>query len=330
MLVYPSYQYITTRQDESSNTGFFETLQNYIINFGGQNSQNDESNQIMDAVMADKPLQPIQETKSTIPQEKFTPIPSETKQKFFYSYITPASTVPLNNDRRLFLLSEQPQVLGTFSGPALNPVFNLQPVPVVLSRSNVAQPVDAVQPATVVAEKAPEVGAVPQVQVKSVASEQSDSVVIEAAAENRVAPVVQNVVPVEDNRAIPVSTEPSVEVKAAVVEARGIPIPLLVSGEPIVAPVVDTPAVDGVVEGNEAVQPNDVVATYKEVPAVNPSVVVPSVVVPAVAAANQFVPEQKILGGVDGNQNIPDPAPSLEGVQPIQDSKVEAVTTGSV
>lgn len=131
MLVYPSYQVLTTRQDEAGTTGFFDTIQNYFLNFGNQ--QSDETAPVMDAIEADKPAdaQPLKD-----------PEAEKMKQKLYYSYITPASTIPLNNDRRLFYLAEQPQIYGSFSGSAVNPVFNLQPVPIVLSRSNIAQSVE--------------------------------------------------------------------------------------------------------------------------------------------------------------------------------------------
>lgn len=245
VLVYPSFQYITTRQDEGSTTGFYEALQNYFFNFG--NSQNDENSHIMDPIDADKPQASATPTESSLPQATPTADTSspdkkpDAKQKVFYSYLTPASTVPLNADRRLYFLAEQPQIFGTFSGPSVNPVFNLQPVPILSSRSNVVQtPVDQKQSDNVVLENVQKSSQVPPVlsnvieqpsQVllaKSNIIEQSDAVVRVDQAENRVAPVVV------DNRAIPVSTEQtqSLELKsteAQVVEARSNSIPLTVS-----------------------------------------------------------------------------------------------------
>ncbi|XP_055312463.1 uncharacterized protein LOC129574433 [Sitodiplosis mosellana] len=322
VVVYPSYQYVTTRQDDSSNAGFFETIQNYFINFGNGLSQSDDASQIMDAIEPDKP-QTAAATSATsattadatksifapepvVSQEKITPTPSESKQKFFYSYLTPASTVPLNSDRRLFFLGDQPQVFGSFSGSALNPVFNLQQVPVVLSsRSNVAQPDDP-QPNKVISENVQKFSQIPpvmatveqtpQVEGKSNSIEPTDSVVVDAVPENRVVPTFQ---PVEDNRALPVvSTEATVlddkapvvaDVVPSVIVARSNPIPLAVSGDPVVSSsavassVVPSFVVDGVVggvvEGNESVQQTVVSPSLKEVePAVVPPAVVSSIV----------------------------------------------------
>lgn len=290
VLVYPSYQFVSTRQDDSANSGFFESIQNYFINFGNS-QQMDEPSQVMDAVEPDK-QESAQSTKTVVaPEEK----PFPTKQKFFYSYATPASTVPLNADRRFFYLAEQPQVYGTFSGSAINPVFNLQPVPVVLSRSNnVAQP-DEPHPNKVITENVQKfsqippvmatVEQLPEVQAKSVIAEQVNSIVDDPLPESKVAPVAP-VVPVEDNRAVPVPTEPSVQVTPeVVVEARSNAIPLTISSEPI-APIVASPVVDGVVEGIEPVQPivEPVVASLKEVPSVVP-VARLEPIVPAVPAA---------------------------------------------
>lgn len=158
--MYP-YQYVATRQDDASGTGFFETIQNFFVNFGQQQqTQNDEGS--LDAVELEKPQGAAPTATPAAEAEKpaaaaaaaaAAPAKSDGKQKFVYSYITPASTVPLNADRRLFFLSEQPQLFGTFSGPSVNPVFNLQPVPVLASRSNVAQSQpDEPQPGKIVSE----------------------------------------------------------------------------------------------------------------------------------------------------------------------------------
>lgn len=308
MLVYP-YQYIATRQDESGNSGFFETIQNYFINFGG-NSQSDENSQIMDAVEPDK-QESIPSMQSTIVpdtvREKLIPSQNQNKQKFVYSYITPASTVPLNADRRLFYLAEQPQIFGAFSGSSVNPVFNLQPVPVVLSRSNVAQPDDP-QPNKVISENAQKfsqippvmanVEQVPVVQAKSSIVEPSDSV-IDTVPENRVAPTPAPEA-VEDNRALPVLTEPSVEVKSAsVVEARSA-IPLIVSNE-AVAPAVALPVVDGQVEGIESIQPvqpveQGVVGASLKDALPEPLVAPIAPVAPVVPAASPAIVEQNVAG----------------------------------
>lgn len=280
VLVYPSYQYLASRQDDSNVGGFFETIQNYFINLG--NSQSDEP---MDAVEADKPQAPAESATTSAPptlapiddvsiKSKF--VQKDEKQKFFYSYITPASTVPLNTDRRFFYLSEQPQIFGSFSGPSVNPVFNLQPLPVVLqSRSSVAQvPVEA-QSSKVVSESVQKFSQIPTVmaaveqpqpQVKSI-SDQFDTVVSNAV-ENRVVPVIL------DNRALPIQTEAVVEVLStvapvsAVVEARNA-IPLEVVKEEQVPQVVAQ-------EKSDVLQPQ-VEGDLKDALAllpVNPSVVV--------------------------------------------------------
>lgn len=162
VLVYP-YQYVATRQDEASGTGFFETIQNFFVNFGQQQQtqQNDEAG--LDAVELEKPqgapptaapaTDALVADAATAAAAVAAPPKSDSKQKFVYSYITPASTVPLSADRRLFFLAEQPQLFGSFSGPSVNPVFNLQPVPILASRSNVAQSQpDEPQPGKIVSE----------------------------------------------------------------------------------------------------------------------------------------------------------------------------------
>lgn len=220
--MYPAYQYYTTRQDDTGNAGFFEAIQNYFVNFGNSQTQSDESSQIMDAVEPDKQQQAANMADATrtssILSEKINPTPSESKQKFVYSYITPASTVPLNADRRLFYLAEQPQVLGTFSGSPINPVFNFQPAPLVLSRSNVAQQ-DEPQPNKVITENVQKFSQIPPVMASVEQTPQaqgksnvdsSDSVAVDAVPVNRVAPVIQ---PVENSRVEPLPTEPTEQAK---------------------------------------------------------------------------------------------------------------------
>lgn len=289
-MLYPQYQYISTRQDESGNSGFLETLQNYFINFGNGQTQSEDSNQTMDPVEQDKPQSTATDAVKSIyntdvSPNKLNPTLNENKSKFVYSYVTPASTVPLNSDRRLFYLAEQPQIFGTFSGSPINPVFNLQTVPVVLSRSNVAQPDDP-QPNKVISENVQKFSQTPpvtasieqpsQIQGKSNENKQIDSIVVDAAPENQVLPIVQQ--PVENIRAL------SVPIESDVAVTRNNLLPLDVSNEsvaPVVAPVVGTV---GNVEGNESVQSSVVSPSVKldVIPANEPSAVsavVPSVVV---------------------------------------------------
>lgn len=68
----------------------------------------------------------------------------EKNDKFFY--LTPASTSFLNPEKRLFLVPQQTKFIGSISGPILNPVFNLQPLPSLLGRSNIANGQDESQP----------------------------------------------------------------------------------------------------------------------------------------------------------------------------------------
>lgn len=173
--MYP-YQFVATRQDEAGGSGFFETIQNFFVNFGQsqQQQQNDEGS--LDAVDIDKPAAAAAAAALVPP----TPAPApaaaalateaekpaakiDSKQKFVYSYITPASTVPLTGDRRLFFLAEQPQLFGSFSGPSVNPVFSLQPLPLLASRSNVAQPSEEPQPGKIVSENVQKFSQIPPV-----------------------------------------------------------------------------------------------------------------------------------------------------------------------
>lgn len=287
------------RQDGGSSNGFFETIQGYFQGFGNF-GQSDEGT-VMDAVEADKPQGQTQaqaQAPAQVPaQAAMMPAASPEsmmatrtilsadatqekadKQKLIYSYITPASTIQLNADRRYYFLSEQPQIYGTFNSPSVNPVFNLQPVPLVLqSRSNIAQVPDEQQSGKVATENVqkfsqipPVMAAVeqqPVVQVKQI-SEQVDSVVDSGVPENRVAPVVV------DNRALAVSTEPSVDVSstvAAVIEARNNPIPIevvkeSVSVSQVVADEKSAVAID-------SIQPTVEVVALKNVPSVVAEVV---------------------------------------------------------
>lgn len=168
---------MATRQDEASGSGFFESIQNFFINFGqSQQQQNDEGS--LDAVEIDKPAAaaatalipptpvPVAAPAAAAEAEKPAApnqIKIDGKQKFVYSYITPASTVPLAGDRRLFFLAEQPQLYGSFSGPSVNPVFSLQPLPMLASRANVAQPSDEPQPGKIVSENMQKFSQIPPV-----------------------------------------------------------------------------------------------------------------------------------------------------------------------
>lgn len=308
VLMYPSYQFVSTRQDQAPSNPFQTFLG--FIGFGqaGQNTQ------MMDAVEMNKPEAQQAQAQSQAAQNSIDDVSekSANKPKLYYTFATPASTVPLNAADQRFYFVEQPQLFGAVSGSNVNPVFNLQPVPVVLSRSNVAQP-DAdvlAQPSKVNSENVqkfsqippPAVGVEPvlsQVQGKSSVGEvhvdqvpstvvQHDSVVsvkhvpnvdhvVEPVAESRVNPAPPAVA-LEDNRAVPVPVDPSVQVKsAAVVETRSNPVPLVVSSESVVAPIVSPPA-----EVKDAVQSvPEVASTLKELqPVQHDAVVAP--VVPAV------------------------------------------------
>lgn len=321
VLVYPSYQYITTRQDGSTGSGFFETIQNYFINFGNGQTQSDESSQIMDAVEPDK-TQAATETQSAIlpTQENLIPVQNEIKQKFFYSYATPASTVPLSSDRRFFLLPEQPQVLSTYSGSAINPVLNLQPVPVVVSRSNVAQSDDQ-QPGKVVSENIQKYSQIPpvmnsiveqaqQVQVKSVSGVHTEAIAVDGVAENRVAPAPA---PVGiDNRAIPIPTVPTVE--AIVTDQSNSLTNSVVAPDAIASPAVAVPAsVPSVVEARSNAIPLSV--SSESVSPIVASAVIDSSVVQAVIEGNESGVQQSVAEQSVVEQSVV--GPSLKEVQPV-------------
>lgn len=316
VLMYPSYQFVSTRQDAPANP--FQTFLGFI-GFGqaGQNTQ------MMDAVEMDKPeTQPQSQPPQNSVDSASEKNPS--KQKLYYSFATPASTVPLNTDQRFFYLAEQPQLFGAYSGSTVNPAFNLQPVPIVLSRSNVAQPDETVaQSNKVNSENVQKFSQIPpvmavgvdpvssQVQGKSVVGEEvgqvstivdnnQDLVNVKHVSivdqdplpESKINPAPP-VVAVEDNRAVPVVTESSVEVKsAAVVETRSNPVPIVVSSESVVAPVVSPPT-DQNIEVKDSVQSAaEVGTTLKELHSVHPvSHVDSAVVAPVVqAVVDQNVP----------------------------------------
>lgn len=291
VLMYPSYQLISTRQDAPGQNPF----QTFLGIFGfGQTGQNTQTT--MDA--ADKPEAQAQPQSQPQALNSIDNVSLEkSKQNLYYTFATPASTVPLNADQRFIYLAEQPQLFGS----AVNPVFNLQPVPVVLSRSNVAQPNEPlVQSNKVNSENVQKFSQIPPVMavgvepvsldvqgksavVNELVAAVVDSVNVkqhqdEPVADSKVNPLVPLDVVVEDNRAVPVPEEPSAK-SATVVETRSNPIPLVVSNEAVVVPVVSSP-VNQVVEVKESVpEVGSVLKELNSVPQVDAGVVVPATVV---------------------------------------------------
>lgn len=322
VLMYPSYQLIATRQDAPGNTNPFQQFLGFI-GFG-QNTQT-----ATDAVEMDKPeaqpqAQPQTPAINAIDNVNLEKIAN--KQKVYYTYATPASTVPLNTDQRFFYLAEQPQLFGSFSGSTVNPVFNLQPVPVVLSRSNVAQSDDPVAQANKLnsenVQKFSQIPPVMAVGIEPIASDVQGksavvdvnapvpSVVVDAVnvqnqevsngvvqddvvAQSKVNPVLPEVA-VEDNRAEPIPTESDVQLKsAAVAEIRSNPVPITVSNEAVV-PIV-SPSVDNV-EVKDVVVPVSEVGAVKQldaVPNVDTDIVVPAAVVQQNVQKDQTVPVEQ-------------------------------------
>lgn len=109
-----------------------------------------------------------------------------------FVYLTPASTTVLNPEKRFFLLPEQQKIFGSISGPALNPVYSLQPL---LSRSTSSSIVSA-EPAVVVPENKVSIAlpvspVLPSVEQPNILRSRIDDALKAAteAPQNRVAPV---------------------------------------------------------------------------------------------------------------------------------------------
>lgn len=148
VLVYPNQpSYYVVRQDGGS-TDFWSTIQNWFI--GGSGTGEGAQSPAADTPSPDSSSESLDSVsvslKSGFEKRPITAIPNfvipiddskkdeAKKEKFFY--LTPASTQILNPEKRLFVVPEQAKVLGAISGPVLNPVYNLQPIPSIYSRSS--------------------------------------------------------------------------------------------------------------------------------------------------------------------------------------------------
>lgn len=318
VLVYPTYQYIGARQDSPIGSGFFQSIQSYFTNFG--QTQNDESSQIMDEVEPDKTPIATEGSPILATQEKLIPVQNEIKSKFLYSYATPASTVPLKSDRRFFLFPEQSQVLSTYSGSAINPILTLQPVPVLVARSNIAQSDDQ-QPGKVVSENVQKYSQIPpvmnsiveqaqQVQVKSVSGVHTEAIAVDGVAENRVAPAPAPVG--VDNRAIPIPTEPTVE--AVVTDQSKSLTNSIVATDAVASPATAVPAsIPAVVVARSNAIPLSV--SSESVSPIVASPVIDSSVVQAVIEGNESGVQQSVATQSVVEQSVV--GPSLKEVQPV-------------
>lgn len=113
-----------------------------------------------------------------------------------FVYLTPASTSVLNPEKRFFILPEPPKIFGSISGPALNPVFSLQPLLSRSTSSTIGDQIVSAEPAVVVPESnvpkiVPNQPVVPAVeQINFLKSHIADGLkAANEVPENRLAPV---------------------------------------------------------------------------------------------------------------------------------------------
>lgn len=209
VLLYPSASnYYVLRQDDQQTT-WWTSIQQFFQSIGGGSGSGEEAG--AEESSPDAASAPAASaTKSGFDMKKPTPMEpffpnlvledkkkDEKNDKFFY--LTPASTSFLNPDKRLFVLPQQQKFIGTISGPILNPVFNVQPIPTLVARSNIANPADESQPLIkVVSENAQKFSQIPPVMAnieplaQPVLQRSHITEAIKAAnpePENRIAPV---------------------------------------------------------------------------------------------------------------------------------------------
>lgn len=122
-------QYYVLRQDDEGSSPWYVNIQNWFQNLGGGGESGSEGGEDGDAAIdTDAPVV----TKSGINIVEANKVkPVEKNEK--YIYLTPASTTVLNPEKRFFILPDQQKILGSISGPALSPIYSLQPL---LSRSS--------------------------------------------------------------------------------------------------------------------------------------------------------------------------------------------------
>lgn len=206
VLLYPSASnYYVLRQDQSG-TSWWMSVQNWFQQTVSGGSTSEESG--TDEAPAEGTGESLAtktgfDMKKPIAQEPLLPnLVIDDKQKdqkndkFFY--LTPASTQFLNTEKRLFTIPQQTKFIGTISGPILNPVFNLQPIPTLGGRSNIANTPDESQPLIkVISENTQKFSQIPPVMtaVEPVVQPVLRSHITEAfkaanpEPENRIAPV---------------------------------------------------------------------------------------------------------------------------------------------
>lgn len=182
-------QYYVLRQDDEP---WYTQIQNWFQNIGGGGGDSSsEGGEGGDASADAGAAATAAATKSALNVVEANRVKlAEKSDKFVY--LTPASTTVLNPEKRFFLLPEQQKIFGSISGPALNPVYSLQPL---LSRSTSSSIVSA-EPAIVVPENnvpnvVPVQPVIPEVEQPNLLRSRIDDALKAAieAPENRVAPV---------------------------------------------------------------------------------------------------------------------------------------------
>lgn len=184
-------QYYVLRQDDEGQP-WYTQIQNWFQNIGGGGGDSSsEGGDGGDASADAGAAATAAATKSALNVVEANRVKLVEKSDKFV-YLTPASTTVLNPEKRFFLLPEQQKIFGSISGPALNPVYSLQPL---LSRSTSSSIVSA-EPAIVVPENnvpnvVPVQPVIPEVEQPNLLRSRIDDALKAAneAPENRVAPV---------------------------------------------------------------------------------------------------------------------------------------------
>lgn len=114
--VYAYPQYYVLRQDDEP---WYSGIQMWFQNLGGTDEDAPSDAAPVDAPEADRPF-----VKKTAETTK----PEITEKNDKLVYLTPASTTVLDPTKRFFILPEQQKIFGSISGPAINPIYNFQPL----------------------------------------------------------------------------------------------------------------------------------------------------------------------------------------------------------
>lgn len=304
---YQQPQYLLLQQDDDGSTPWYTNIQNWFQNIGGGGGDaSSEGGDGGDAV-ADPSGTTTTATKSGVTVTE-TKVPKNTR----LVYLTPASTTVLNPEKRFFLLPDQQKLYGSISGPALNPVYSLQPL---LGRSSLSSIVSA-EPAVVVpGSNVPSVvpiqpvPAVQTVEQPNLLKSRIDDALkgVNEAPANRVAPVDD----LQTRAGVDVDEDGSVvNALPAVVETQQPAVPKQIIVQPLpdlnLRPTVSRQIVEPNVSPAEVVVAN----TINDTPQVPTQAVVESVKLVAAPSS----PVESVVNDV-----VPSPVVDLEGAKVKRD-----------